>query len=146
MESLLKKSQSHICSALLKHGRSNFSLEILEYCEPEKCLKREDYYLTKLKPEYNISLNPNAPFSGRKHSEETKQTISDAIKGSNHSDETKQKISDAMKGVAPEGANHPNYGKTLSDETKKKISDTKKRAGQPRAEGAGNALSSNRSY
>ena len=40
MKSLLKRSQSHICSAILKHDRSNFSLEILEYCEPSKCLER----------------------------------------------------------------------------------------------------------
>jgi len=35
----------------------------------------------KLNPEYNISLNPSAPMSGRKHSEETKTIISEAKKG-----------------------------------------------------------------
>ena len=40
MENLLKRSQSHICSALLKYDHSNFSLIILEYCEPSKCLER----------------------------------------------------------------------------------------------------------
>ena len=64
-----------ICCALLKHGYSNFSLEILEYCEPSKCLEREAFYQKKLKPEYNIPLNPSAPFSGRNHSEETKKKI-----------------------------------------------------------------------
>ena len=98
MEALLKKSKSLICSAILKHGCYNFSLEILEYCEPEKCLEREDYYLKKLKPEYNISLNPTAPFSGRNHSEETKTIISEARKGTTHNEETKTKISDTMVG------------------------------------------------
>jgi len=39
---------------LLKYGYSNFTLEILEYCEPENALAREQHYLDHLKPEYNI--------------------------------------------------------------------------------------------
>jgi group I intron endonuclease len=54
MQNKLKTSQSHICNALLKHGLSNFSLTILEYCESEKCIEREDYYIKLLKAEYNI--------------------------------------------------------------------------------------------
>ena len=54
MENLLKMSKSHLCSALLKHGHSNFSLTILEYCEPEQCLEREYFYLSSLNHEYNI--------------------------------------------------------------------------------------------
>jgi len=71
----------YICRALLKHGYDNFSLTIIEYCEPEKCLEREDYYLKLWKPEYNTSLNPSAPMSGLTHSDETKTKISDAHKG-----------------------------------------------------------------
>ena len=41
---LLKHQSMAICCALLKHGYSNFSLEILEYCEPEKCIEREKYF------------------------------------------------------------------------------------------------------
>jgi group I intron endonuclease len=95
----------YIYRALLKHGYPNFSLSILEYCKPYKCLEREDYYLKLLNPEYNISLNPSAPMSGRTHSDESRQKISDAKKGENnpmfgkkHSDETKQKMSDAQQG------------------------------------------------
>jgi len=78
---LLRNTCMYICKAILKHGYSNFELTILEYCEPSKCLEREYFYQTKLKPEYNISLNPSAPFSGRKHSDETKQIMSEAHKG-----------------------------------------------------------------
>ena len=99
MKACLKRSQSHKCNALLKHGRSNFSVEILEYCEPEKCLEREAFYQTKLKPEYNISLNPSAPMYGRNHSDETKQILSDAKKGEKN----------PMFGRT--GENHPNFGK-----------------------------------
>ena len=37
---LLKQNNMSICCALLKHGYTNFSLTILEYCEPSKCLER----------------------------------------------------------------------------------------------------------
>jgi group I intron endonuclease len=66
----------YICNALLKHGYPNFSLTILEYCSPEKCLEREKHYLDILQPEYNISLNPTAPMLGRKHSDKTLKKIS----------------------------------------------------------------------
>jgi group I intron endonuclease len=43
-----------IYRALLKYGYSNFKFEILEYCTPEDTIKREQYYLNLLEPEYNI--------------------------------------------------------------------------------------------
>jgi len=45
MENYLKNSQSYISNALLKHGYENFSLTIIEYCEPEQCLEREKFYI-----------------------------------------------------------------------------------------------------
>jgi hypothetical protein len=71
----------YICRALLKYGNSKFSLEILEYCEPSKCLEREDYYFQLLKPEYNTAKKPGAPMSGRTHSDESKKIMSDIKKG-----------------------------------------------------------------
>src|SRR5437588_6059873 len=52
MEDALTRSNSHIYRALLKNGYENFSLTILEYCFPEKCIERED--LSSLPHEYNI--------------------------------------------------------------------------------------------
>ena len=125
MEALLKRSKSHICSAILKHGRSNFSLEILEYCLPDKCLEREVFYHKKRNPEYNIAQDPTAPMSGHNHSEESKTKISDAntgeknpMFGKNHSEKTKTIMSEAKT-----GENNPMYGKNHSDNTKRKISD-----------------------
>jgi group I intron endonuclease len=40
--------------ALLKYGYSNFTLDILEYCELDVLIEREEYYINILKPEYNI--------------------------------------------------------------------------------------------
>jgi len=64
------KGNSIINSALLKYGYSNFSLEILEYCDKEEVLKREQYYLDSLKPEYNI-LKIAGSNSGHKQREES---------------------------------------------------------------------------
>jgi group I intron endonuclease len=53
-EKELRNGNSVICSSLLKYGYSEFSLEILEYCDPINIISREQYYLDNLKPEYNI--------------------------------------------------------------------------------------------
>ena len=80
MEDALNRSNSHISRAILKNGHSKFSLTILEYCEPEKCLEREDFYLCSLPHEYNIL--PKAGSSlGHNLSDDTKKKISDAKKG-----------------------------------------------------------------
>jgi len=83
--------KSAIARALLKYGYSNFSLEILEYCSPSKCLEREQYYLEILKPEYNL-LKTAGSGLGRKHTEETKDKMSDANKGENNPMFGKSKI------------------------------------------------------
>jgi len=44
-----------IYKALLTYGFENFTLEILEYCEPSELLKKEQYYLDTLNPEYKNS-------------------------------------------------------------------------------------------
>lgn len=58
-----------IYKALLAYGYENFTLEILEYCEPASILEREQYYLDTLNPEYNI-LKVAGSSLGYKHSEE----------------------------------------------------------------------------
>jgi len=57
-----------ISRALIKYGYSNFKLEILEYCEPENAIKREQFYIDSLKPEYNI-LQIAGSSLGYKHTE-----------------------------------------------------------------------------
>jgi len=97
MENALKRSKSHIYCALLKYGHSNFSLTILEYCNKDKCIEREDFYLSSENHEYNIlekagstlgstrnNKGENNPFFGKNHTEKTKKIMSDAKKGENH--------------------------------------------------------------
>jgi group I intron endonuclease len=49
-------NNSYIYRALLKYGYSNFKLEIMEYCNKESLISREQYYIDLLKPEYNLCL------------------------------------------------------------------------------------------
>jgi len=129
MKAALKNSRSHIYSALLKNGYSNFSLTILEYCDKEKCIEREDYYLSCLPHEYNI-LEKAGSWLGHKHSDDTKTKISDALKGEKNpmfgktlSNETKQILSEANKGKKnpmynkpkPEGAGKPSQAIEVTD-------------------------------
>ena len=65
----------YIYKAILKYGYSNFSLEILEYCEPNLLISREQYYIDLLEPEYNI-LKIAYSSLGFKHSLYTRAKMS----------------------------------------------------------------------
>jgi len=115
----VKRGSSIIYNSLLKYGYNNFSLDILEYCEPNELIKREQYYIDILKPEYNISKTAGSRL-GTKQSEETKQLISNARKNYIITDAFKEK----MKIVAKLrlGKKSFFFGKTHTIETKKRLS------------------------
>jgi len=94
---------SIIFSALLKHGYYNFTVDILEYCEIDVLVEREQYYIDLLKPEYNILKAANSRI------------------GSKHSLKTRALMSLKLKGI-----NHPFFGKTLSLKTRMRISESNK--------------------
>jgi group I intron endonuclease len=109
--------KSNICKALLKHGYSNFSLEILEYCEPDDVVAREQYYIDLRQPEYNI-LQLAGSSLGYKHTAESIEKMRNRVvseeylakwRGPKHSEETKAKLR-ALK------LNHK-----VSEETRNKI-------------------------
>jgi len=87
---LEKLTNLPICRALLKYGHENFSLEIMEYCDPSTLLERENHYFKQLKPEYNI-LQEAGNCLGFKHSEETLAKMSKAKLGKQRSIETIEK-------------------------------------------------------
>lgn len=104
-ESELKRNPRPIHAALLKYGYENFRLEILEYCRADELIKREQFYLDLLNPEYNIlkyaySLlgykhTPEniAKFKLRKVSEELKDILSSVHTGKEVSQEIRDKLS-----------------------------------------------------
>jgi group I intron endonuclease len=59
-----------IYKALVKHSYSNFSFEILEYCDPSSIICREQHYIDLLNPEYNV-LKIAGSNLGFKHYEKT---------------------------------------------------------------------------
>lgn len=54
MELYLQKRKSYIFSAIIKYGYSNFTLEIIEYCDKLKVIEREQFYIDLLRPKYNL--------------------------------------------------------------------------------------------
>ena len=62
-----KAGVSFISRALLIYGYSGFRLDILEYCNIEQLIGREQYYIDLINPEYNI-LRVAGSFLGHKHS------------------------------------------------------------------------------
>lgn len=111
------RGASLIRAALLKYGYSNFSLEILEYCDPSEIVEREQYYLDLLKPEYNIIPNA-ADHTGHVHTPETKAKMSAAALD-NLTDERKEDLIGHLSDfVGKSGDKNPFYGKHHSEETK----------------------------
>lgn len=60
---------SHVYRALLFYGHNNLYLEILEYCNKDTIIIRDNYYIDILKPEYNI-LKKAGSRLGFRHSPE----------------------------------------------------------------------------
>jgi group I intron endonuclease len=119
-----------------KHGKNNFNYEIIEECDTELLLIREQYYIDlfdSYKNGYNSVQNAGNNL-GMKHSDETKEILRNKSKGNKnmlnkkHTDETKKKISDKLKGVPLSEEtklkmSESRKGKKITDEVKKKISD-----------------------
>lgn len=119
-----------IARAILKHGKENFEIFVLEEClNLEKLNEKEIFWITELNTYnegYNATLGGGASMLGRKHSEETKQKISKAIKGKIRSKETRQKMSKANS-----GEKNSMFGKTHSEKIRQKISETNKGENHP---------------
>lgn len=84
-KSSLKRNKHHsiyLQRAWNKYGEDNFEFNTLENCEKEHLIKREQYYLNELNPEYNIcKIAGNS--MGVKHSKESnlKKSLNHAFKG-----------------------------------------------------------------
>jgi len=105
----------HIYKALLKDGHSKFSLEILEYCDTNCTLAREQYYIDVLNPTYNILRIAGSPL-GYRHTQEAIEKLKILGTDRKHSEEAKAKIKAA------------NLGNIISEEIRLKISSSKLKA------------------
>lgn len=113
-----------------KHGVENFEFIILEECDIDKLIEREQYYID-LYNSYNEGYNccPTAGNTiGFSQSEKTREKIKEAtlgeknpFYGKKHSEESLEKMSKSHKGQISGFK-----GKKFSNESKRKISDATK--------------------
>lgn len=82
MEKMLLRNSSIIYSALLKYNYNNFELSIIEFCDINMLLEREQYYLDNFEFKYNILRNAG-PRLGYKVSFKTRKAISIASRNRN---------------------------------------------------------------
>lgn len=112
-----------------KYGERQFEFFLIEECEKEILLEREQYWMDFYKsynPRKGYNINPIAGSRlGSKHSDDTKKIMSEYRnsdkywwKGRKHTPEAIENIRRSKSGV-----NNPFYGKHLSEEHKKKISE-----------------------
>ena len=105
-----------------KHGKDAFQFYVLEFVEEKGLLiDREQYYIDKENPQYNINIIANSSL-GVKRSEETKEKLRQANLGLKHP-EWRNKIKSESQG----GNNHWTQKKEFSDESKNKMSETHKK-------------------
>ncbi|MFA7361913.1 MAG: NUMOD3 domain-containing DNA-binding protein [Candidatus Kapaibacterium sp.] len=116
-----------------KYGIDDFEFNVLEHCDKELLISREQYYIDLLKPELNISPTAantlGVPCSektkikigeansgtkswwyGKHHTEEHKKYMSEKMKNRSFSEETRKKMSLSKQGQWA-GENNPWYGK-----------------------------------
>lgn len=148
---LLKKGthhSSHLQNAWNKYGETSFAFIVVERCDKQDLLTKEQKYIDTWHPAYNTSLVAGSRL-GVGQSEETKKIISNAMKGrvsvswnkgkrGVYSDETIQKMSLARIGMIFSSEHRLNLsksrkgkpsswkGKTPSDESRKKMSEAHK--------------------
>jgi group I intron endonuclease len=108
-----------IVKALLKYGQSNFTILILEYVEIQSLTTRETYFIMSVIPYYNV-LKQGYSSLGYKHTEETKELLSQLAKNRVHTDKTKGLIARALT-----GENNPFYNKSHSIESKVRMMEAK---------------------
>ncbi len=128
--------------AVNKYGRDNFVVYILEECSTEKLNDTEIDYISihqtnKKAFGYNLSAGGRSGLLGYKHSEETRQKVSNAKKGWKMGEaqkefmrklhtgkvvsvETRNRISEAISGTK-----HWAFGTHPSEETRQKLRDKK---------------------
>jgi len=88
----IQRSNSAIYRAILKYGIKEFTFEVLEHCEADVLIEREQFYINTLKPEYNV-LKKAGNRKGFMHSEATKELQRASRLGVVLSEDTKLKMS-----------------------------------------------------
>lgn len=128
-------ANAHLQNAYKSYGESAFTFTVIEPCQTEKLIEREQFWIDEFKLTHTLyNLSPTAGNQlGIKRSEETKRRMSEALRGRRLSEESKQKMAAAKLGkkAAPETkakmsaahkGNRYAFGTRHSYETKAKLS------------------------
>ena len=126
----LRNKDMIIGQAVRKHGRENFSIEVIEECENLDSLREREAYFISL---YN-TLSPNGynvELGGYNPNPATREKISKALTGKKKSPSHVANIIEGRKGFkmpesAKEKLREANLGKTYSEETRKRVSEAGK--------------------
>jgi group I intron endonuclease len=119
-----KHKNKHLQSAYNKYGKENFTFSVIEELKSENSLiTKEQYYINRYCPEYNINLIANSSL-GVKRSNETKDKIRRANLGLEH-----PKWRNEIKSKAQGGDNHwtKSKDKPFSVESREKMSESHKK-------------------
>ena len=106
-----KRWVSHICDlnknrhrsdilqkAYNKYGKDNFDFNILQFCPPDLCIKKEQWFIDWVNPEYNICKIANSTL-GYRHTDEAKLKMSNSLKGRKISELGKKNMSLVRLGI-----------------------------------------------
>lgn len=129
----------HLQNAWNKYGPESFEFVEIEFCEPEKCIEREQYWMDhheSYRNENGYNQSPTAgSILGFTHSEETKAAMSERMSGVPMEERVKEKIREALLGQ-PKSAEHRanlwrnRQGWKHSEESKRRISDSLRKAAE----------------
>lgn len=105
-----------------KYGIECLEFNIIEEVKNKnQVIKKEQRYLDKLNPEYNIAISAKFPMLGRSHKVKSKRQISDSNKGKTMLEESKIKMS-----INSMGKKNGMYGRKHTEESLKKMSESQK--------------------
>lgn len=89
----------HLQRAWDKYSPNDFEFELLEECDQNQLVEREQHWIDRLYPDFNMTLVAGVKtFLGKHHTEETKRKIAATHRGMKASMETRAKMSAAHTG------------------------------------------------
>lgn len=92
-----RHKNKHLQASWNKYGKQRFTFSIIELCEVNALINREQFYIDALKPEYNKRLIAGSQL-GLRHTAAAKEKMSVWQKGKKMAKETREKISKALSG------------------------------------------------
>jgi group I intron endonuclease len=123
---LTQNKNTPFYNALLKYGWENFSINIIEECEENELNNKEIYWIKKKNSLYPNGYNLLEGGSQSRHTDYTKQKISNGRKGIKFSESHIENLRKSHLGyIMPEEQkkkiSNSNKGKVISQETKRKL-------------------------